>query len=283
MTEMELINFLTKRIPRKKGALRTGIGDDCSVIRSGKKDILISSDSLVENIHFRRKWGPWQTWGRKAAATALSDIAAMGGTPCFAWVNLEIPKNMTSGDIKKFYEGFLKVLKQFNTIIAGGNITRSPKYFGSTTAVWGEAPKGKAMLRKNAKPGDKVYVSDPVGKKSFTPIPHIRLGQQILKYGCRCCIDVSDGLLQDLGHIAKASKVKIILYADKIPHKGNLKEALTHGEDYVLAFTGNLPYGSRYPMVGEVKRGRPGVEVIGKKGKSLSFAKRGFQHKVANS
>lgn len=282
MTEMELIDFLTKKIPRKKGALKIGVGDDCSVIRVGKKDILISCDSLVENIHFKRKWGPWQTWGHKAAGAALSDIAAMGGKPRFAWVNLEIPKNMISIDIKKFYAGFLKVLKQFDTTIAGGNITRSPKYFGATTTVWGEIPAGKAMLRKNAKPGDKVYISGPVGKKSFTPTPHIQLGQQILKSGCRCCIDVSDGLLQDLGHIAKASKVKIILHADKIPHKGNLKEALTVGEDYILAFTGNLPYGSRYPMVGEVKRGKPGVEVLSKKGKSLSFSKQGFQHKVAN-
>ncbi|MBI5298841.1 MAG: thiamine-monophosphate kinase [Deltaproteobacteria bacterium] len=282
MTEMELINFLTKRIPRKKGALRTGIGDDCSVIRVGYKDILITCDNLVENIHFKKKWGPWQTWGHKAAATALSDIAAMGGTPRFAWVNLEIPKNMNAGDIKKFYAGFLKVLKQFDTILAGGNITRSPKYFGATTTVWGEAPKGKAMLRKNAKPGDKVYISDSVGGKSFTPTPHIQLGQQILKRGCRCCIDVSDGLLQDLGHIAKASKVKIILRADKIPHKGNLKEALTNGEDYILAFTGNLPYSNRYHMVGEVRRGKPGVEVINKKGGLLLFSKQGFQHRVAD-
>lgn len=280
MTETELITRLTREIPRRKGDLREGVGDDCSVIRSGKRDILISCDSLVEDIHFRKKWGSWETWGHKAAAAALSDIAAMGGKPRFAWVHLGIPKKMRSTEVQKFYGGFSRLLKRHGTLIAGGNVSSSTKGFQATTTVWGEAPAGRAMLRKNAKPGEKVYVSGPLGLAPFKPAPQIPMGLRLLQKGCRCCIDVSDGLLQDLHHIATSSRVRIVLQAEKIPHKGGLKKAVTRGEDYILAFTGKLPESSRYFPVGEVREGKPGVQVLDKKGGLLSFSKRGFEHTI---
>src|SRR3990167_7522485 len=78
MTEIELIERLTRNIPRRTRLLFLGIGDDASLIRAGKKDVIVSCDSLVENIHFRRARGPWPLWGAKAAAAALSDVAAIG-------------------------------------------------------------------------------------------------------------------------------------------------------------------------------------------------------------
>ncbi|OGQ04502.1 MAG: hypothetical protein A2W61_07510 [Deltaproteobacteria bacterium RIFCSPLOWO2_01_44_7] len=280
MTEVELIELLTRNIPRHKGDLKIGIGDDCSVIRAGKKDILISCDSLVEDIHFKRKWASWDVWGAKIAAAALSDIAAKGGKPCYAWVNLSIPKNVSAKQTQTFYNGLLKILKKFKTTIAGGNITKSPKGFSAILTVWGEIASGKAMLRDKAKGGDTVYVSGVLGKNDFVKSPHIKLGQWLVKKGCRCAIDVSDGLLKDLGHIAKASKVKIVLNAEKLPHEGPLKKALTRGEDYVLAFTGRLPYSNRYHMVGEVKKGSSCVQVVDSKGNLLSFPNSGFDHRI---
>lgn len=287
MTEEELILNLSRNIPRQKGSLKLGIGDDASVIRMGGKDILITCDSLLEEIHFKRKWASWQTWGAKAAGAALSDIAAMGGKPCFAWVHLSIPKNLKPKQIGQFYQGLLSVFRKFQTTIAGGNISASPKGFGATLTIWGEIKAGKAMLRSAAKVGDKVYISGPVGKTSFKVTPQISLGQWLVRQGCRCSIDVSDGLLQDLRHIAKASKVKIVLNAEKIPHRGNLKTSLTKGEDYVLAFTSKRVLSTQYSVlrtpikqIGVVQKGKPSVQVLNRKGQPLFFSRLGFEHKV---
>ena len=287
MTETELIALLTK-------GLKTGIGDDCSVIRMGNKDILVSVDSLIEGIHFpsspRRKPGSryWKMWGKKAAAVSLSDIAAMGGKPRYAWIDLSLPKTLAVKNIRNFYRGFLEMLKKHKTVVAGGNISRSPKYFAASVTVMGEVPKGKAMLRSNARPGDAVFVSGPIGGDFLRPVPHIQTGQKIRKAGCRCCIDVSDGLLIDLKRVALASRVKIRLFADKIPHQGDLKKALTRGEDYVLAFTMRRPWtmdhglGTKSHEIGKVIRGKPGIEVIDKNGKLLSFKKLGFEHIISH-
>lgn len=288
MKETQLIGWLTRLLPRRKGNLKTGIGDDCSVIRIEKKDILISCDSLVEDVHFKRQGAGWHVWGAKAANTALSDIAAMGGTPRFAWINLAIPGNISEKALRSFYAGFQKQMSRFGAVIAGGNITRSPKGLHATTTVWGEAPAGKAMLRSRARPGDTIFVGGVLGKKTFAPEPQIKLGQQLLRRGCRCCIDVSDGLLKDLGHIANASGVQIVLEADKIPHVGELQKALTRGEDYLLAFTWRpetkdqkLQTKNAIP-IGWVQKGPPGVQVLDFKGHLLSFAKTGFEHRMGN-
>ena len=299
MTETELIALLTK-------GLKTGIGDDCSVTRMGNKDILVSVDSLIEGIHFpsspRRKpgskyWipasagmtkGNWKMWGKKAAAVSLSDIAAMGGKPRYAWIDLSLPKTLAVKNIRNFYRGFLEMLKKHKTVVAGGNISRSPKYFAASVTVMGEVPKGKAMLRSNARPGDAVFVSGPIGGDFLRPVPHIQTGQKIRKAGCRCCIDVSDGLLIDLKRVVLASRVKIRLFAEKIPHQGDLKKALTRGEDYVLAFTMRRPWtmdhglGTKSHEIGKVIRGKPGIEVIDKNGKLLSFKKLGFEHIISH-
>ncbi len=282
MTETELIRYLTRNIPRRFRNLKTGIGDDCSVIRLGKKDILISLDSLIEGVHFKRSWGDWKMWGAKAAAVALSDIAAMGGTPQFAWVDLTLPKKFKPADAKKFYFGFNSLLKKYKVILAGGNVASNAKNFAASVTVMGEVPAGQAMLRSNAKPGDKVYLSGPLGGDFLRPKPHIKIGEKLRKMGCRCCIDVSDGLLKDLNHVALASKVKIRLFAEKISHQGPLKKALTRGEDYVLAFiTGCQAPGEGFcKAIGVVSKGKVGVEVLDKKGKLLSFSKLGFDHTI---
>jgi len=123
--------------------------------------------------------------------------------------------------------------------------------------------------------------------------PQIKLGQWLASKGCRCCIDISDGLLKDLNHIAQASKVKIAVQAEKIPHRGNRQQALTEGEDYVLAFTTRYPAegearpwrqvpGGKIRQIGVVQKGKPGVQVFDSKGNLLSFPKLGFDHRITN-
>lgn len=281
MTETELIERLTRKLPRRAPQLRLGVGDDASLIRAGKKDIIVSCDSLVENIHFRRRWGPWPRWGAKAAAAALSDVAAMGGRSNFAWLALQIPPGMKSSQVQNFFSGFQKMMRRFGVVVAGGNISRSPKFFSATTTVWGEVASGRAMRRDRARPGERVYLSGRLGKSASHLQPRLSLGRWLVSQRCRCAIDVSDGLIQDLHHIAEASKVKIILNAEKIPHRGELKKALTRGEDYELAFTAKKRLVKKeVTEIGTVAAGKPRVVVL-RRGKPLSFPKMGFQHKIA--
>lgn len=288
MTEIELIALLTKKIPRKSGHLKLGIGDDCSILNFGKKDILISVDQLAEGIHFKRGQAPLEIWGAKGAAAAVSDIAAMGGKPRFAWVALSIPDNMRLTEIRKFYEGLRKTFKLHKILIAGGNITRSPKGLGATFTILGEIAAGRAMRRSLAKPGEQIFVSGLLGRGSFLPKARVSLGEWLAAKGCRCCIDVSDGLLQDLRHIAVASKVKMVLNAKKIPFAGkSLRKALTYGEDYELAFTfdkkklGKPPQKlGRLTEIGEVKRGKSGLIILNAKGEEIKFKQEGFQHRI---
>lgn len=292
MTETELIERLTRRIPRRTPQLRLGIGDDASLIRAGKKDVIVTCDSLVENVHFRRRWGPWSLWGAKAAAAALSDVAAMGGRAKFAWLALQIPSGMKSSHIQNFFRGFQKTMRRFGAVVAGGNISRSPIFFSATTTVWGEVAAGRAMQRDRARPGERVYLSGKLGKSASRFQPRLALGEWLVAQRCRSAIDVSDGLLQDLLHIAQASKVKIILDAEKIPHTsrgGSFKKLLARGEDYELAFTTKkrltqktaLQAGrTTFSEIGIVAAGKPQVVVL-RNGKPLMFPKMGFQHKIA--
>ncbi|MDO8493964.1 MAG: thiamine-phosphate kinase [Deltaproteobacteria bacterium] len=250
MKEFQLIHRLSRRITKRSADLKVGIGDDCSVISAGKKEILITCDSLLEGVHFKSHWAPFDKWGEKIAGAALSDIAAMGGTPKFCWVELSLPKKFPQRKVDLFYRGLEKVFRKFKTTIAGGNITRSPRGFCATLMIWGERPHGIKMLRSDAKVGDLVFLAGPVGdaakglnllqknkrgpkkylKAFLQPQPQIATGQWLAKKKlANACIDISDSLLQDLHHVATASKVKIIIETKFIPKKD--------GEDYSLAFT----------------------------------------------
>lgn len=278
MTETELIQWLAKKYP---------IGDDCSIFTWGNKEILVTCDALVEEVHFRAEWASWRHWGKKAAGAALSDIAAMGGRPKFCWVHLSLPKNFPVQKIKDFYRGLQSVLGKFKVTVAGGNISRSPKGFSAVLTILGERPKGVKMLRRDAKAGDKVYVAGTVGLAGMVvvPKPQIELGLWLAKNKiANACIDVSDGLLQDLNHIAQASKVKMVIEANRIPHAGSFKSAVTKGEDYVLAFTvppakvKRLKRKRVLTLIGRVVKGKPALEVLNTKGKRIPFTKMGYQH-----
>lgn len=286
MSEDQLVQTLTRNIPVFHRSLKVGVGDDGSVIRIGKKEIVISVDSLVEEIHFKKSWGPWHRWGEKLGGAALSDIAAMGGTPQYAWVTLALPTSMALGATKQFYQGLLKILKKWKTTVAGGNITASPEKFAAHLAVWGELPAGQAMLRSKARPKEMVYLAGILRKDFKRVYPQMEMGLWLRKQGCRCCIDLSDGLLKDLNHVAQASRVQILLDAGQIPFQGNfLQEAITCGENYNLAFT--FPMGKKLKgapekitPIGVVRKGKPGVSLLGTNGKLLFFKKMGYDHPV---
>lgn len=298
------------------------VGDDCSIHRNGSKDILVSVDSLVENVHFRRDWGTFDLFGEKLAGAALSDIAAMGGKPRRTWIALEIDSRTSEKECIAFYRGLRRVLHRFGVTLEGGNTTAS-RQFAAHLTVLGECRSGKALRREGAKIGDTVFVGgnlgwaglglkiqnsrsrNPKGKKTglspfkkalLQPTPLIALGEKLAHSGkVHACIDVSDGLIQDLEHVARASNVRIEIESEKIPlnpqfqtaaEKFNLdplQVALTGGEDYALAFTGlgKLPG----TPIGHVRRGKAGVFLLEQQGQPSPLCrepwfKKGFGHDI---
>jgi len=261
---------------RANTAVLTGIGDDCAVLRldprSGKTDALVTTDFSLEGTHFRRDWHSPESVGHRCLARGLSDIAAMGGEPVAAFLSLALPRDLPQSWIDRFARGLLVLARRYGVTLAGGDTAESPNGILADIAVLGTAPKGKAILRSSAKPGDRIYVTGELGgsaaavrlmqetfrKKSkrllnpqhylrhFFPEPRLELGRTLRsKALVSAMIDTSDGLSTDLAHICAESGVGAELQADSIPlasvgkprQEVDLDLALHGGEDYELLFT----------------------------------------------
>lgn len=274
MREEEIVERILEEFKGVSPRVLVGIGDDGAVIRENiGKDLIISMDSLVENVHFTFSLLRPQEVGYRGMIAALSDIVAMGGYPLASLVNVQSPPEDVS-KIFEIYEGFKPILKEYCIDLVGGNISRG-KEFAITFTVIGEVSRGKAWTRKGAKDGDVVFITGDVGRvKAFFMLeklnakgyewwfretrakfasPEIRLKEveklRNEKITVNSCIDISDGLSLDLWRLAKASEVSIILYTDRIPIKDSVRYiaeklninpldiALSSGEEYELVFT----------------------------------------------
>jgi thiamine-monophosphate kinase len=250
-----------------------GIGDDCSVCRATRDRVaLLTTDLLVEGVHFQLASVPPHKLGRKSIAVNLSDIAAMGGTPKEALVSIAIPDTVPVETLDSLYQGMKSMAREFEVNLVGGDTTASPSHLVINVAVVGEAREEEVLYRSGAKPKDVVFLTGAVGasaagldsllaNRSFEgqaalldahldPQPHVKAGRIIA--GLRVAhslIDVSDGLAGDLGHICTESKVGAIIEEGKIPTTELFRaycerfeldptRLATHvGEDYVLLGT----------------------------------------------
>lgn len=265
--ESSLIAWIQKKSGRLSSSVKLGIGDDGAVVKSFG-DLIFTKDSLVEGTHFR--WG-YQTLfqlGRKALAVNLSDIAAMGGSPLYALVELGIPQNFSQKKIKEIYRGLFSEAKKEATSIIGGNIVQSSNFWISITLIGKSV--GHFVTRSGARPHDLIGVAGYLGLASagLDSIRHGFKGYKILKtaYQSPCAlvgvgsvlakkhwvhamIDVSDGFLKDLNHVCCQSKLgaqieitrlsihpQLSLWA-KQKKSSILHALLTGGEDYALLFT----------------------------------------------
>jgi thiamine-monophosphate kinase len=265
----------------KNPAIRTGIGDDCAVLRlppaRGKeKDTLVTTDFSLEGIHFRRDWHPAESIGHRCLTRGLSDIAAMGGEPVAAFLSLALPRDLPQSWVGRFARSLISLAERYGVTLAGGDTAESRHGILADIVVVGTAPKGKAVLRSGARPGDRIYVSGELGgsaaavwemrKKSkqklnpreyprhFFPEPRIELGRILREKGlASAMIDTSDGLSTDLAHICEESGVGAEIEAKLIPRASvgkparevGLEFALHGGEDYELLFS--APRGKRIP------------------------------------
>jgi thiamine-monophosphate kinase len=267
LAEKALIARLRRQVKSGRGNILTGIGDDCAVLRLPPgHETLVTTDFSLEGVHFRRDWHPPESIGHRCLARGLSDIAAMGGEPVAVCLSLALPRDVAQSWIDRFTRGLLALAKKQRATLAGGDTAESPAGILADIVVVGSVPKGKAILRSGARPGDRIYVSGTLGgsaaavqqmlakkkinprdhPRHFYPEPRIELGKLLRERGlASAMIDTSDGLSTDLAHICEESRVGAELDAARIPraHLGkasrpvDLELTLHGGEDYELLFT----------------------------------------------
>ena len=166
-SELDLIREIRRRaapVARGSKAARRGIGDDCAVLRTGtNEEVLVTTDFSLEGVHFRREWHPPDSVGHRCLARGLSDIAAMGGDPLASFLSLALPAKLPQSWVDKFFDGLLALTRKYGIELAGGDISQSPNSILADIIVIGSAPRGQAVLRSGAKPGDQIYVTGALG------------------------------------------------------------------------------------------------------------------------
>jgi thiamine-monophosphate kinase len=277
-----------------------GIGDDCAVIGPyGNKLFLITTDLLVEDVHFI--WGKIspEHLGQKAVAVNLSDIAAMGGKALHLFVSICIPKSMRVKDLHSIYRGIKTVCECYRVNILGGDTSASPDRLIINVSVLGEVNENEIIYRDGARPGDAIYVTGTLGdsaagleliKKELSapealtnslikthnlPVPCLEIGRMIARTRkASAMIDLSDGLLADLRHICEASDTGAKLYLSALPISQELETlseinnfdpydfALSGGEDYRLLVTVPRKHASSFQKTFETE-GTSHIYLIG--------------------
>jgi thiamine-monophosphate kinase len=239
------------RLPRSS-TLIAGIGDDCAIYRSphSTEDLLLTTDFLIEGVHFLTSTHQAADIGHKVLARGLSDIAAMGGVPRFCLLSLAMPASVSTRWIDACYNGLLALAEAHATVLAGGDLSRSER-IACDIVCGGAVKRGRAILRSTAKPGDAIYVSGKLGgsalglatgrgsalRRHLRPEPRLELGRQLQRLHATAAMDLSDGLSIDLDRMCAASGTSAELDTVPVFRGATLEQALNGGEDYELLFT----------------------------------------------
>jgi thiamine-monophosphate kinase len=267
--------------PGKRGGLRLGIGDDCALLtpRAGE-ELAVTTDLSIAGSHFRLDWHSPEAIGHRTLARGLSDLAAMGARPVAAFLSLGLPRSLITvaagrragarSWVERFLDGFLALAETHNTPLAGGDLAESPVAVADIVLV-GAVPRGRALLRSGAKPGELLYVTGTLGGATaglarlaelatpahpyppripkkleallvahLYPQPRIAQGLWLQRRSlASAALDLSDGLSTDLAHLCEESGVAAEVDASLLPIGlgANLIQALHGGEDYELLFT----------------------------------------------
>jgi thiamine-monophosphate kinase len=324
MSEFDLISEISQRIA-KRGDVLLGIGDDCAIVQpTAGKTLAISTDTSVSGVHFFPETEPYLI-GYKALAVNLSDLAAMGAKPLWYTLNLTLP----SADLtfaSELTRGMHTLAVEHGIGLIGGDTTAGPLALSIT--VIGELDPGCGLKRSGAQIGDGVYVSGTLGDAAGAlhlrqqklvepmwltlrmdqPTPRVALGRALLAIA-NSAIDVSDGLLADLGHICKQSQCCARVFAERLPLSQELVTAygptlathyaLSGGDDYELCFSANPDFepqlekiaaalALRITRIGTIVHALEGdvqhdtnVQVLSAQGKILALSRLGYQHFVS--
>lgn len=295
--EFGLIDRIRARFPQPL-LPELGIGDDAAVLSPlPGMQLLVSTDLLAEGVHFDRSFGPARLLGRKALAVNLSDLAAMGARPRWFFLSLAIPPAFPLDEIEKILDGLAEQATAHDCLLAGGDTCGSKSGLLISVTVMGEQSSELILKRSGALPGDDVWVSGMLGDSALglsflqggqrldgddspiarhlDPVPRLLLGRTLAEAGlARAMIDISDGLLADLGHICRQSGCGAELMLEQLPLSELFRAyaagqrifpwqmAVSGGEDYELCFTAAPGNRSAILEIGK-KSGVP-VTVVGK-------------------
>jgi thiamine-monophosphate kinase len=272
MGEFELLAKLRERLPQDGPRVRLGSGDDAAITVPGGATAT-SVDAIVEGVHFRREEAGLHEIGRKALATALSDLAAMGAEAGEAYVVLGAPPTFSEADFLALLDGLLELASETGTTLSGGDVTSAPALTLAVTVVGHASAPERLVTRAGALPGDLLVLTGEIGgaaagrlllddprladsvpastagplrARQTNPTPRLRSGHALAEAGARAMIDLSDGLGGDAAHLALASGAAMQIDAGSLPLAKGLTEvaaaagrdplevAVSGGEDYEL-------------------------------------------------
>ncbi len=315
LSEFGFIEQISAFLPSNANVL-VGLGDDCAVVQGGGDRLwLLSCDASLEKVHFRRDWASAEEIGWKAAASALSDIAAMGGRPAFVLTTVAAPGDMDADFLQDVMRGMAQAAESCQAVIVGGDTTRAIEGLLLDVSVIGETVEGAYRLRKGTQPGDVLCVTGCPGLSTaglrallegrsapelrqahLHPVPRIAEGQWLASRAeVHAMLDVSDGLLQDAGHLAKAAALGLDIDPDSLPMAPVLQAyaekwgwdpisfILSGGEAYELAFSVSaaqldaliIDFQNTFELqvtpVGQFTKDWSGVRVAGKAPVQLGF------------
>ena len=327
--EFGLIDILGKMVADSNVSLKSGrdlilgIGDDAAVVNVEYNSQLITTDTLVENIHFVHSYTPWRDLGWKSMVVNLSDIAAMGGKPTSAVVTLGLHPETSVENVEELYKGILSASSDYDCVIIGGDIVKSPVTFITIAMTGSLKNETITMQRNNAKPGDLVGITGSLGcsaaglqilrskqdicnipnwdhfsRAHLNPLPRLDAVDHLIGLGINTAMDISDGLVDDLSKLCKASQVGAIINRLDIPIDKFLTStfdaeecfefALNGGEDYELIFTGSSVQvlnvvkllGDSAAVIGQIVEDSPGnISVVDGTGtKSGYVSRKGWDH-----
>lgn len=250
-----------------------GIGDDAAIVRpQNNMDLIVCTDTMVEDIHFKRETMSSFQIGYKALAANISDIAAMGGIPTYYLVSIVIPKQWDEAELLEIYQGMEALATQYQMVLIGGDTVSTSGPLVVNVTVMGKIEKSRSLKRSNARPGDIVFLTGTVGdsaaglhillsdktnKEQFQslvlkhqmPVPQVEAGRVLTEFKTVAANDISDGVASEANEIAEASKVDLYLEEGLIPLSKDIREygrdqalnwALFGGEDYQLIGTTSL-------------------------------------------
>ncbi|MCK4385975.1 MAG: thiamine-phosphate kinase [candidate division Zixibacteria bacterium] len=312
--EFGLIDSIKRRVFSKDKRVLVNIGDDAAVIKPSKNKLLIlTTDTLMEKVHFDLSYFNFEQIGWRAMVANLSDIAAMGGLPKFALVTVGLPKSISVENVISIYDGITAIAKRYKCKVIGGDTLFSPRGIFVSIALLGEVEKKFLVKRSGAKCGDLICVTGNLGeaqagleflkknprkrppliRKHLNPFPRVNEARTLVKnLKISSMIDISDGLSSELFHLIEENNLGAIIYEAKIPispicikagdllKKSPLLWALSSGEEYELLFTisrKQLPSLER--VKGKIKVSLIG-EMVDKKGTVMLQEKSGKKRKL---
>lgn len=262
MNEFSLIEEFFAGCTRKRGDVTLTVGDDCALVTVPPGyELAVSIDTLVAGVHFIAEVDP-AALGHKALAVGLSDLAAMGAEPAWATLALTLPEADRVW-LAGFTQGLSKLARSYGVQLVGGDTTRGP--LAVTMQLHGFVPRGKALKRDGACPGDRIYVTGTLGDSGLAlraRLEGLQLSQETLRYVehrldwpqprvhealalrsfAHAAIDISDGLAADLGHILKSSGVGAAVEVEALPLSESLRASLELDQAWVLALTAGDDY-----------------------------------------